>query len=603
MIRSFAEGEKMKKSYFAEHVPNIIDNEALRIPQREGYLKIREHYSKQDAKRETGIVLPVGCGKSGLITLAPFAVAANRVLLIAPGIRIKSQLSEDFNVSNPKMFYLKCNVIDGNLPESAVIEGRNTNISDLTYADVVITNIQQIQGDGNRWLIQLPSDFFDLIIVDEAHHNVADSWERIRIHFPNAKIINLSATPIRADGQIMEGTIIYSFPIFRAIENGYVKRLKAKVLNPATLKYVRNSDGHEVEVSIDEIRRLGEEDSKFRRGIVSSPETLNTIIDCSIRELNTMRDRTGESRHKIIASALNYQHCIQITEAFKARGLRADYIHSQEDSATNTIILDKLENNQLDVIVQVRMLGEGFDHPFLSIAAVCSIFSNLAPFAQFVGRIMRVIDQNSLTSPNNQGVVVFHAGANIARRWTDFQDFSEADQLFFDELLPVEDLDFTNAAELEIQPRGGSGDGSNVEIVDQEEVYIEELALYKDNSQVQEALAILRANGLTVVLKPIQISRQSQRLASKKAFDDTVKNITGKLLGKYSVGYEGKELDKLTHERTNFVFVKSMIDKKCNSFLGVKTGSRSELSLEQIESVTQELPRIEQEVETEVFNA
>jgi superfamily II DNA or RNA helicase len=592
----------MKKSYFAGQTPNINDNQALRIPQREGYLKIREHYNRQGAARETGVVLPVGCGKSGLITLAPFAVAANRVLVVAPGIRIKAQLAADFNVSNPKMFYLKCEVIDGKLPESAVIDGKNTNISDLTHADVVITNIQQIQGDENRWLMQLPSDFFDLIIVDEAHHNVAESWERIREHFPNAKIINLSATPVRADGQIMEGAVIYSFPIFRAIENGYVKRLKAKVLNPATLKYVRNDDGHEVEVSIDEIRRLGEEDSKFRRGIVSSPETLNTIIDCSIRELNGLREKTGDSRHKIIASALNYGHCIQITEAFKARGLRADYIHSQEDAATNAKILEKLENNQLDAIVQVRMLGEGFDHPFLSVAAVCSIFSNLAPFAQFVGRIMRVVDQNSLTSPNNQGIVVFHAGANIARRWSDFQDFSEADQLFFDELLPVEDLDFMNASELEIQPREGSGDGSRVEIVDQEDVFIEELALYKDNPQVQEALAILRANGLNAVLKPIQVSRQNQRLASKKAFDDTVKNIVGRLLGKYSVNYEGRELDKRAHEKTNFVFVKSLIDKKCNDFLGIKTGARSELSLEQIESAIKELPRIEREVESEVFN-
>jgi superfamily II DNA or RNA helicase len=592
----------MKKNYFVSEQPNITDNCKLRIPQKEGYQKIKEHYSQPDNIRETGIVLPVGCGKSGLITLAPFALGANRVLVIAPGLRIKGQLAEDFNVSSPRMFYQKCNVVDGKLPTSSIIEGRNTNIHDLKDSDVVITNIQQIQGDENKWLMRLAKDFFDCIIVDEAHHNIASSWDRVREHFPDAKIINLSATPVRADGKVMEGEIIYSFPIVKAIEYGYVKRLKAKVLNPATLKYIRNENGQEIEVAIDEIRRLGEEDPRFRRGIVSSPETLNTIIDCSIREIHDMRERTGDKRHKIIASALNYEHCIQITEAYKARGLRAEYIHSQEDSVTNERILERLENNQLDVIVQVKMLGEGFDHPYLSIAAVCSIFSNLSPFAQFVGRIMRVIDQNSPTSRNNQGVVIFHAGGNIARRWEDFRSFSKADQEFFDQLLlPLEELDFTNAEELEYTPGTTNGDASKIDIVEQEDVYIEELDLYKDNQEVQDALRVLKNNGLDVILKPIQVSPQKQRLASKKALDDNIKHLTGVLLKKRNISPGGKTLDK-GHVKTNFVFIKSLIDNKCNEFLGIKKGQRNEISLEQIQSVEKELDRIIEKIEVEAFN-
>jgi len=175
---------------------------------------------------------------------------------------------------------------------------------------------------------------------------------------------------------MMAGKIIYSYPVREAIQAGYVKRLKAVLLRPETLRYVRTDTGKEVEVSLEEVRRLGEEDADFRRSIVMSKETLNTIVDASILELRRRRAETGDSRHKIIASALNYAHCIQIVETYRQRGYRADFIHSKENSTANDSVLKRLTNNELDVIVQVRKLGEGFDHKYLSVAAVCSIFSN-----------------------------------------------------------------------------------------------------------------------------------------------------------------------------------------------------------------------------------
>ena len=86
---------------------------------------------------------------------------------------------------------------------------------------------------------------------------VAASWDALRAKFPRAKIVNFSATPTRADGQLMAGRILYSYPVSRAIQEGYIKRLKAVVLNPRTLRYVRRADGQEIEVSLDEVRQLG----------------------------------------------------------------------------------------------------------------------------------------------------------------------------------------------------------------------------------------------------------------------------------------------------------------------------------------------------------
>ena len=266
------------------------------------------------------------------------------------------------------MFYAKCRILSGpRYPEPARIQGTTTNQTDLEQADVVITNIHQLQGEDNHWLQNLPDNFFDLILFDEGHHNVADSWNAVKAKFPAARIINFSATPLRADGRLMAGCIIYSYPVVRAIREGYVKRLKAVVLNPRTLRYVRREDGQEIEVTLDEVRRLGEQDADFRRSIVTSTETLNTIVDASIRELDKRREATGDTRLKIIASALNYEHCLQIVAAYRARGRRADYVHTREDGAANQRVLQRLKDHELDVIVQVRKLGEGFDHPFLTV--------------------------------------------------------------------------------------------------------------------------------------------------------------------------------------------------------------------------------------------
>lgn len=118
----------------------------------------------------------------------------------------------------------------------------------------------------------------------------------------------------------MSGDIIYTYPIYRAVQQGFVKHIKGLVLNPSSLRYVRREDGQEIEVDLEEVRRLGEQDADFRRSIVSSKETLDTIVDASITELRRLREVTGELRLKIIASALNMEHCKQIVTAYRERG-------------------------------------------------------------------------------------------------------------------------------------------------------------------------------------------------------------------------------------------------------------------------------------------
>ena len=190
-----------------------------------------------------------------------------------------------------------------------------------------------------------------------------------------------------------EGNIIYSFPVVQAIEWDMSSGCGLKCSVPQRLRYVDRSDGQERIIGPDEVRALGETDAEFRRGIVMSDETLGSNRRSDHWRMRRLRAETGEQRLKIIASALNLDHCIQIVEAFRARGLRADYVHSRQAGQANDRVFAALENHELDAIVQSRMLGEGFDHPLLAVAMVGSIFANLGPFVQFVGRVMRSIDQ------------------------------------------------------------------------------------------------------------------------------------------------------------------------------------------------------------------
>jgi len=594
---------------FQNRLPNIGGNRHIRAPQREAFQALTDYASNpEETEREVGIVLPVGCGKSGCITLTPFAFRSNRTLVVAPGLSIADQLAADFNPSNAGMFYQKCQVLTGGpYPEPVEIRGTTTNRSDLEEANVVITNIQQLQGDANHWLQTLPADFFDLILFDEGHHSVADSWEALKARFPAARIVNFSSTPLRADGQIMAGRVLYSYPIFRAIQEGYVKRLKAVQLNPRTLRYVRRADTQEIEVSLDEVRRLGEEEADFRRSIVTSAATLNTIVDASIRELDRLRTETGENRLKIIASALNFEHCRQVVEAYSARGRRAGYVHSREDGAANRRVMEQLDNHQLDVIVQVRKLGEGFDHPFLSVAAVFSIFSNLSPFVQFVGRIMRVIQQNAPGHVLNQGVVVFHAGANIARQWTDFQAYSEADQDYFDQLLPLEGFDPTDqTGEREVSPVPHFGD--EIEVRAQSEVQLEEIHLLEEDEAA--AIRLLQERGIISgdfdptrqALQPVPTTRVAQRQAMRGGLDMRVRTEAARILHERGLNPAGRELDRQHLGRDNLIVLKAAIDRQVNTAVGRTSGQRHEFSRVELDQIDAGFTEIVDAAVRGVFN-
>jgi superfamily II DNA or RNA helicase len=75
---------------------------------------------------------------------------------------------------------------------------------------------------------------------------------------------------------------------------------------------------------------------------------------------------------------------------YRERGYAAEVISSDMRQEDRAAILQRLRSNTLDCIVQVNILGEGFDWPQLSVVAIFRPFRSLSPYVQFVGRVMRV---------------------------------------------------------------------------------------------------------------------------------------------------------------------------------------------------------------------
>ncbi len=411
--------------FFSETPVSINGNHSLRVPQIEGYEAAAKHFSGSGPWESAIEQIPVGCGKSGLIALLPFGIAKGRVLVIAPNLTIRRQLTDDLDVTRPDSFYRKARVIqDSKAVPSVALLDRDANLGDAEGAHIVVTNIHQLAERVDRWLPEFPDDFFDMIVVDEGHHNVAPSWQGVFERFPNAKVISLTATPFRADEQPVHGEVIYRYSFLDAMQRGYIKQMTAVNLEPTEISFTY--EGDERRHSLEEVLELKEE-TWFSRGVALAPECNKHIADASIQWLEYLRNRTGFP-HQLIAVACSVAHARQVRDLYRERNLEAEVIHSGLDEGEREEILAALQNGTLDVIVQVQMLGEGFNHPPLSVGAIYRPFRSLNPYIQFVGRIMRVNTPNAANHPDNEGIIVSHVGMNQDANWDDFKSIDGGDQ-------------------------------------------------------------------------------------------------------------------------------------------------------------------------------
>lgn len=604
--------------FFANTPVFITNNPRLREPQEHGHAAAVAHFAAGGGRALEQI--PVGCGKTGLITLLPFGVARGRVLVIAPNVTIRDELIRNFSSSNPKCFYLTSAALTdlSNGPFVAALDA-DANRSDLDEAHIAVTNIQQLAAGGGRWLSDLPDDYFALILVDEAHHNAAASWQDVFERFPDASVLSLTATPFRGDDQPVEGEPIYSYPIAEAMQRGFVKQIQASNVAPSELRF--SYRGQEATHTLEEVLRLKDRDW-FSRGVALAEACNVSIVDGSLEWLKHLRE-TGTTHHQIIAVACSVDHARAVRHLYEERGYQAHEIHSKMTEEQKAKVLRDLHDGTLDVIVQVQMLGEGFDHPPLSVAAIFRPFRSLSPYIQFVGRVMRVNKQQSPGHPDNRGIVVSHVGLNLERHWEDFKNLDVEDQQIVQAWLLSGQQTPPPSAEGQRQPL-------LPDMLVQHELTLDQFLGEKyldipDNDLSDRVLDVLRAQGIDPlaaglsrevlealrssltptepagpVAQPVQ--PQARRQARRARLDEQVKATAIRVCNAAGLSPGGRKLAAkgVGGAATDLAAVIILMNQAVRRFIGNSTGRR-ELSTEELENVTAALETIADEVQADII--
>jgi DNA repair protein RadD len=607
-----AEGDAELGMLFQSALANIEANDLLREPQRQAHRAVREHFA--ESSDPVVVQIPVGCGKTGVIATLPFGIATGRVLVIAPNLTIRRGIAEALDIASRECFWAKTRVLpdftDG--PFVAVLDGIDANMHDCLESHFVVTNIQQLASSVDRWLPQFPADFFDMIIVDEGHHAAATSWQKVFQRFPDARVVSLTATPFRADELPLQGDIIYRYPFARAMVNGFIKQIHGRDVAPSVLYFTYR--GEASRHTLDEVLELREE-QWFRRGVALSPECNRHIAEASIQRCNALRSATG-IQHQVIAAACSVDHARQVRAIYEECGYRAAEIHSSMDPEARETVLDRLQTGQLDCIVQVQMLGEGFDHPRLSVAAIFRPFRSLAPFIQFVGRVMRVVVQGAPDHPDNQGFVVSHVGLNNDARWSEFRELDFEDQELVHEWLAGERQEVV-ADEGPAEAHSRRFDFGV--LVDDEIVshFVDRPFLDPEDDRVlDEVLAQpLGPTGLTVgdildraTLRQklrdrlsllhdepagIPVSPQRRRVSARTRLRERTGSVANRVLDDLGLSRQGRDVARAMPGAGgpigNFQYVSRLLNREINDWLGMDRGSRQSISAQQAESALKSL--------------
>lgn len=301
--------------------------------------------------RKTLLVLPTGCGK----TVVFASVTENqvrrgrRVLIMAHRGELLSQAADKLKVASGL--------------DSVLEKAESSSLG--SNASVTIGSVQSLAQE--KRLARFPEDHFQDIIVDEAHHCLSESYQRVLEHFPNANILGVTATPDRGDmknlGEYFDSKA-YEYTMPEAIRQGYLSPVKAQLI-PLELDLgnvsISNGDysagevGNALEPYLNQIAQEMKKYCRHRKTVVFLPLIATSQKFC--RMLNDL-------------------------------GFHATEINGNSDDRTQ--VLADFEAGKYDVLCNSMLLTEGWDCPAVDCIVVLRPTKVRSLYQQMVGRGMRL---------------------------------------------------------------------------------------------------------------------------------------------------------------------------------------------------------------------
>lgn len=454
-------------SIFMNSNPNIIDNELLREPQVDAYISTMKHFIHDNEKSHALIVLPTGVGKTGLMGLMPYFMSNGRVLIITPQISIKDSVVNSLDPDKADNFWLERKIFKSMRELPSVVEYSSELTQEvMNLSNIVILNIQKLQKRLQKSPLNfLPKDFFDMIIIDEAHHSTAKSWVDTIQHFDNAKVIKLTGTPFRTDGQELTGKLVYKYSLGKAMANKFVKSLENVKYVPEELLLTIDEDESKF-YTVEQLYELGIKDEDWvARSVAYSKECSERVVEKSIELLERKLADSPKVPHKIIGVACSIRHAEQIKELYESKGLATTILHSELEELDKRRAYNDIKNHRVKVVINVAMLGEGYDHKYLSIAAIFRPFKAELPYIQFIGRILRVIPEDEVQSlGDNIGQIISHKNLGMEGLWNKYkQEIEESEIIAY---LKDQDI-FESAKDTGNQDKGSGGKEREIDPIGQ----------------------------------------------------------------------------------------------------------------------------------------
>lgn len=321
----------------------------LRPYQEEARKSIFEQWDS--GVQKTLLVLPTGCGKTIVFAKVTEDCVrkGDRVLILAHRGELLEQAADKIQKSTG----LGCAV------EKAEQSCQGS------WFRIVVGSVQTLMRE--KRLGQFPANYFNTIIIDEAHHCISDSYQRVLDHFPAAHVLGVTATPDRGDmrnlGQYFE-SLAYEYTLPKAIREGYLSPIKALT----------------IPLKID-MSGVGVQAGDFKAG------DIGTALDPYLEGIAEEMGKYCREKKTVVFLPL-----VKTSQKFcgilQEHGFQAAEVNGESPDRAD--ILQDFEAGRYNVLCNSMLLTEGWDCPSVDCIVVLRPTKIRSLYCQMVGRGTRL---------------------------------------------------------------------------------------------------------------------------------------------------------------------------------------------------------------------